>query len=136
MSSERLDQDTCLPRGTRDALHVPFVVAGADYKYRGRINSGDFVKFVDEKFTLFTPCEREEAHGVINPFLKEVSCYQTVVVLLLPGITTSVRHTFEITPEKKEWEKDILQTELEAAKREDPECADCWVILNNRVTRL
>lgn len=138
MSSERLDQSTKLPLGTRDAVHVPIIAAKLDpkEKYYGQIDAGSFVKFTDPEFTLFTICQKENAHGIINPFLDEVNFYDTVVILLLPGITTPVRHAFNIDVSQKERERSILEIELEEARKSDPDCASCWIIHNNEIVRM
>lgn len=139
MSQERLDQTCSIPLGTRDAIHVPFTVGSLHNKFKAGIYKlipGSFVRFVDDKFIEFELCEREKAHGILNPFLEEISIFDNVVVLLKPGITSVVRHTFDIDPKKEEIEKQILEMELKEAKEEDPSCADCYVIKNNRVTRM
>lgn len=139
--NHRLDQNCHIPLGTRDAVHVPFVVGRASWgksslqERMDGMKPGAFVRFVDEKFVEFVLCAKEEAHGIINPFLDEVSYYDSVVVMLIPGITTPVVHHFEINPKQKELEQQILQSELELAKESDPPCAGCYVIRNNEVIR-
>jgi hypothetical protein len=139
MTQDRLDQDCCLPLGTRDAVHLPIVVA--TYKYGGPSNRhelkpGEYVKFVDKDYIYFVPCEKEEAQGILNPFLDEITYFDPVVVFILPGITTAVRHAFEINPEMKTWEKQYLEKNLERAKQEDPACAGCYIIRNNDIIRM
>lgn len=145
--SERLDQECRIPPGTRDAMHVPYVVGKAKripYSQRNKDNGGwdghtlspgQHVKFTDDKFIYFVPCSKEESHGILNPFLDEVSIHDNVIVLLTPGITGPTRHAFDINPEKRKWERQALEMELEQYKAEDDGCADCYEIRNGRVIR-
>lgn len=120
--------------GQRDAVHVPIVIArNSDYKVK--LGPGDWVKFKDEKYTEIVPASKEDALGMIDPFLEEVSVYDPVVVLLIPGITTPVRHEFDIVPSMREYEDEILKIDLEERKEADPECAGCWAIRNREVIR-
>ena len=125
--------------GTRDAVHVPIVFAEIDNKLsidiRMNIQPGQWVRFVDEKFTKIEPCEKENGHGIIDPFIEDISLWN-VRVLLRPGITSPVRHEFEIDPRKLEIENALLAAELEENKRNDPNCAECWVIQNRRLVRM
>lgn len=126
--------------GTRDAVHVPVVAARAKYiplstGIRPEYVPGAYVKFVDDKFMEFIICDKKEAHGILNPFLDEISVFDTVLVFIMPGITTPVRHDFKIDPKFKEIEQGMLQSELEYAKKSDPECAGCYEIRNNTVIR-
>jgi hypothetical protein len=134
-----LGTDSDLPVGTRDAVHVPFVVAIVDHKLnvgiRLSIQPGQWVRFTDEKFTKVEPCEKEDAHGIIDPFIDEMSLYN-VRVLLRPGITSPVRHEFEIDPSRLQLERAMLAAEVEERKRNDPGCAECWRIQNRRVIRM
>lgn len=142
MSQDRLDHSCRLPVGTRDAVHVPFVVAAAAVEATtidDRINGlkpGSYVKFLDDGYTKFVVCEKAEAQGVLNPFVDEISYYEPVVVMMMPGITSPVRHHFDIDPRLKDMERHWLEAELAQAKQEDPDCAGCWVIKNNRVIRM
>ena len=137
MSQERLDKTCRLPVGTRDAVHVPIVAAtvSRELDYHIPLTPGAFVKFIDAEFTKFIPCNKDEAHGVLNPFIDEIRRYEPVIVMLLPGITSPVRHNFDINPQQKEIEAKFLEMELEEAKKDDPDCAGCWVVRNNRVVR-
>jgi len=137
--SHQLDQTCRIPVGTRDAVHVPFVVGRAkDSSIQERIEGlkpGSFVKFVDDKFVEFALCTKEEAHGILNPFLDEITWYDAVVVFIMPGITTPVVHHFEIEPKLKELHQKMLELELEQRKESDPACAGCYEIKNNKVIR-
>jgi len=140
MSQERLDKTTRLMIGTRDAVHVPIAVAEVSREYCSQnkiwtLNPGTYVKFVNDEFTKFEPCDKSEAHGVLNPFLDEISTYEPVIVLLNPGITTPVRHHFDIDLQQKARELSFLEIELEEVKEKDPDCAGCWVIRNNSIIR-
>jgi len=134
--------------GTRDAVHVPIVVGRLFHPKPVRdesgkmiftplepVEPGQWVKFVDSDFTDFTACTKDEAHGMINPFIDYVPYYDAVVVILKPGITSPVRHNFDIDPKKAEIRKQYLEVELEEAKKEDPGCAHCWQIINDEVIR-
>ncbi len=136
MSQERLDETCRLMTGTRDAVHVPIVAAVVDRSHKGELTPGDFVKFTDAEFTKFLPCKKNEAHGILNPFIDEISRYEPVVVMLVPGITSPVRHNFDIDPKQQQIKTEMLKAELEEAKQSDPECAECWIISNNRIIRL
>src|SRR5690348_13829805 len=130
MSQHRLDQTCRLPVGTRDACHVPYVVAQAEHvpveqRLMSKLEPRSYVKFVDKDYTRFVLCDKEEAHGVLNPMIDEICYYDPVVVLMLPGITTPVQHGFEIRPEMRDMERKLLDNELEECKKEDGECASC-----------
>lgn len=141
--NERLDNTCRLPVGTRDSVHVPFVVGRAEFpkELRDRmtlhkaLQPGAYVKFIDDKYTKFVLCEKAEAHGVLNPFLDQISMWDPVVVFLLPGITTTTRHTFEIDPGMKDQVRTVLEAQLRRAQEEDPECAECYEIVNNQLIR-
>ena len=133
---------------TRDAVHVPVVVGRLFHPKPTKDDSGkmifaplpnvepgQWVKFIDSDFTDFTPCSKEEAHGMINPFIDYVPYYGAVVIILKPGITSPVRHNFDIDPAKADARKQYLEFELAQARKEDPGCADCWVIENDEVIR-
>jgi hypothetical protein len=136
---------TCnLPLGVRDAMHVPFVIAKVFEPKREKgdpwvdlsVEPNTWVKFTDNSFTHFVKCTKEEAHGLINPFLTDaVRSYENVVVLLVPGITTPVRHGFDIDPQLLAARNQELETRLQIEKEEDPNCADCWAIRNNEIIR-
>jgi len=135
---QRLDQDCELPVGTRDACHVPFVVARKAYgnPKDWELKPGEFVKFTNDKYTEFVTCTKEEAQGILNPFLDEISTFENVIVFMMPGITGPVQHEFEINPQVRLDEKEMLEVELEERKEQNPECADCYMIRNNRVIRM
>jgi hypothetical protein len=138
--SNQLDQECDLPLGTRDAIHVPYVVGtiskDLSLKERMLILPGCWVRFIDDKFIKFVPCEKAEAHGMVNPFLDKISRYSDVVVLLIPGITSQVTHQFDIDPSLRDQRQAMLEAELAEVKEQDPGCADCWVIRNNCVVRM
>lgn len=140
---------TCdLDVGTRDAVHVPIVVGQLFHPKPVRdengkmiftplteVKPGDWVKFVDDKFTEFVPCDKSEAHGMVNPFIDYVPFYGAIVVILKPGITSPVRHNFDIDPNIAEQRKHYLETMLKLKKANDPGCAECWIIQNDEVIR-
>lgn len=142
--NERLDQTCHLIVGTRDAAHIPFVVAQYNIttttleerlKMGHKLPPGHFVRFIDDNYMHFVLCDRDEAHGIINPFIEEVRFYDAVVIFILPGITSSVRHYFDINPKLKALEQQMLESELEQRKQEDPACAGCYEIRNNDIIR-
>ncbi len=141
--NERLDQTCHIEAGTRDAVHVPFIVVDfvtTDFfdslnDFLPRFKPGDWIRFLDAECDKFEKCEKKDAHGLINPFIDTISCCDSVVVFLRPGITGPVRHNFNIDFERSKFEQEVLQEELALAKAEDLECAECWHIENNRVTR-
>ncbi len=142
MSKENLDESCTMAQGTRDAIHVPIIAArAAEVSLKEKsdnnftLKPGSFVKFTNDKFNEFLVCDKAEAHGIINPFIDEVSYWDNVVIFLMPGITTAVRHQFEVDIKLKEQRQKLLEWELEASKQEDPECAGCYEIRNNRVIR-
>lgn len=128
-----------LPVGTRDALHIPFVVVS--YNNSNYLSPGDLVRFTDETCTKLEktnfnqPLERYQAHGMVNPFVDKLTCDENVVVFLLPGLTSPVRHTFEINVKERNQIAIELEKELEQEKENDPNCAQCWYVLNDMVTR-
>jgi len=135
--SERLDQTTHLPLGTRDAVHVPVIAGRFNYKTSfPELEPGSFVKFVDKDFTLFELCEKKDAHGFINPYLDEIYYFDNVLIFILPNITTPVRHYFEINLQQKTNEREVLEAELEEMKRNDESCAECYEIRNNEIIRM
>lgn len=137
--TDRLDQRCKLALGTRDAFHVPAIVGQLDYDYESfdyePLLPGSYVKFIDDKFTKFNLCDRKDAHGYLNPNLEDISWSDNVLVFLFPGITTPVRHQFEIDLSKKDREIEVLEEELKLKQERDPECAECWFIYNNEVIR-
>jgi hypothetical protein len=155
MSAHTLGKECDLQIGTRDAIHVPIVIAkfyhhpypgSADKNseawknYVSTINlepkPGDWVKFTDGKYDTITLCSKEEAHGMIDPFMDIIiSSYDPVAVLLFPGTTSPVCHSFQINPEKRFTERNLLKEELEAQQAADPACAECWDVANGRVFR-
>jgi hypothetical protein len=134
-----LDKSCHLAVGTRDAVHVPFTVGKYDYNSKSHIyelTPGSFVKFTNSAFTIFVLCEKEESHGILNPFLDEISVWDNVIVFLKPGITTPVVHNFDIDLTLRDRNKQLLEMELEEARKLDPECADCYQIKNNDIIRM
>lgn len=130
----RLDQTCKDAAGVRDAIHVPFVVV----QQRGCnvLQPGDWVKFVNDDLTTVEPCSKKEAHGIVNPFIDKILAFNNIVILLVPGITTPVRHHFDIDTNMASFENSVLERELEQAKKEDPNCAECYVIVNKNVERM
>jgi hypothetical protein len=123
--------------GTRDAVHVPFVVGRFQRsKEYIDLNPGQWVRFVDNEYTEFVLSDYQNGHGIIDPFLEKACIYESVRILLRPGITSPVRHTFEIAPAFHEVNKIKLEQELAQAQEDDPNCAGCWQIINNEITRM
>lgn len=127
--------------GETDALHVPFVVVEyrptiEEYRNNTLLKPGEWVKLKEGNTKEVVRCSKEEAIGMIDPFLDEIDGYDKFVVLLVPGVTTETRHTFEIRPELKKLKREFLEAELEEHKKDDPECASCWQIKNNRIIRM
>lgn len=130
----RLDESCDLPVGTRDAVHCPFVVI-QNHDWKLDLKPGDWVRFKDDTFTTIEPCEKKDAHGLINPFINELSTFEGFVVFIVPGIATDVEHTFKINPDLKRIRQVLLEIELKQVQAEDEACAGCWEIRNNRVIR-
>ncbi len=133
--SDRLDHPCKLSPGERDAVHVPIVAGEFAGEWTEDLRPGDWVKFTDDNFRAFVKCDKADAHGVVNPFLEIAQRYHPMVILLKPGITTPVRHNFQIVPAQPEYERMMLELELERVKEEDPACADCWYIENGVLER-
>jgi hypothetical protein len=141
----RLDQNCKLKRGIKDAIHVPFIVARLDNNYGNDIDSimamsdklkpGCYIKFTNYECTSFVPCEKDEAHGIINPFLDTVCFYDDVVILLVPSVVTKFSHDFDIDLTKQQLEKQKLTQELIQTIANDSECGNCWRIKNNEIVR-
>lgn len=129
-----------LPAGTRDALHVPFVVVS--YDCNNPIIPGDLVRFTDETCTKLervkraNPLHMYQAHGMVNPFTDIVPYEQNIVVFLLPGRTSPVRHTFDIKVKERNRIAIELENGLELEKEQDPNCAECWQVVNDTITRM
>ncbi len=131
-----LNERCVLSVGTRDAIHVPIVAAKADHSVGyDDIKPGCFIKFLDKEYSKFVLCDKKEAHGMVNPFIEQISSYDTVIVFIMPDITSPVRHQFEINPTQRDWQQKILEQELEEAKVSDPDCAGCYAIENGQVIR-
>lgn len=130
--------------GTRDAVHVPIVIARfkeskdvkEQLKSMDELKPGQWVKFVDDKYIDFVLSDQENGHGIVDPFLDDVGVWDDIRILLRPGITTPVRHQYEINPAMLKARKKLLDMELEEKKQEDPECADCWQIKNGDIVRM
>lgn len=121
--------------GQKDAVHVPIVIARSQ-DYKQQLHPGDWVNFTDKKYTQFVVVDtKEEALGMIDPFLDEVSPYDNVVILLKPGITSPVRHEFEINPELLEETNKLLREELKELQEKDSGCSECWTIRNGSIIR-
>ena len=127
----KLGEEHNLPLGHRDAIHVPIVLAECHFKEYETV-AGCWVRFIDDACTVIEPCEREFAHGVVDPFMAENGQYRPpIVVLLKPGLSGPVRHNFEVTlPERT-----ALEKELAEVRADDPRCAECWQIRNGRLER-
>lgn len=129
--------------GDTDAIHAPFVIAKRapskltpPFKIEDfEVSPGAYVTFKDNNFEHYYVCSREEAMGIVDPFLTQVYNTDNVIILLNPQFTTSVKHEFKIDPRKKEINEMRLKQELEELKNEDPVCNTCWHIRNNAVRR-
>jgi len=128
-------------KGLRDAFHAPAILCSIDLytNSRGYANPEDisFVRFTNDDFSEVEPCEREQAHGVVDPFVKLdwTAENKLVWVLLNPGIVTNLVHSFEMSiPEMSDEEKS-LREELKQCREEDPNCAECWQIEDGKVVR-
>ncbi len=157
-----LGEDSDLPEGTRDALHVPYVVcrmkeerfpeiilgetetqeqknerwrAYYKKKEKDQCNPGDWVKFSNSTFSEVEKCTKEEAHGIVDPFLQVTSFFDRFIVLLVPGMTSEPLHSFEINPDFLKLKKEMLEYDLKQSKEEDSDCAECYEIRNNRIIR-
>ncbi|MHA1943809.1 MAG: hypothetical protein ACW96M_05375 [Candidatus Thorarchaeota archaeon] len=129
------DQDK---KGLRDAFHAPAILCQINIdNCRTCPDDVKFVRFTDEECTEVAPCEREQAHGVVDPFV-ELEWYmdnKLVWVLLKPGIVTNLYHAFEMELEPMSDEEKSLRAELKQRREEDPNCAECWQIEGGRVIR-
>jgi hypothetical protein len=130
--SERLDQASSLSVGTRDAVHVPIIVINA----KGNLLApGMWIRFTNESCNDYEVCNRENAHGIINPFISKIRSYDSVVVFLVPGITTPVQHNFDIVWDKAKMEHVMLELELAEIIKNEPNCAECYYIENGSIQR-
>lgn len=134
-----LGYDPRMPAGTRDAVHVPIVIGRLkrplDVAKENSLQPGSWVKFVDNKYIEFELSDKENGHGIVDPFVDEIAFFGEIFILLRPGITTPVRHEYEIDPEMLKFQKELLQEELKNERESDPACADCWQIRNGSVIR-
>ncbi len=144
----RVDQTCNLPDGYRDSIHVPFVVAEMHHEaYKDatkQVVPGQHVKFInvtddfeltEGRHYIVIPCAKEEAHGLANPFIDDISMYDRFMVMLFPGIAGETSHTFDIRLKGRIVERTILESQLAQQKTDDPACAGCWHIRNNRLER-
>lgn len=114
--------------GTRDAFHVPVIVARSDRP----VEPGVWVRFLNKEATEVEPCAKNESHGMVDPFREDpYISHGPFLVLLNPGLVQSVRHTFDvgfIQPTE-------LDNQLVQQRKEDPMCAECWVIEDGELVR-
>ncbi len=81
--------------GTKDAQHVCVVVAYS----REEVEPGDWVKFVDSDYDVVEKSSKSDADGIIDPFLSKIRNGDSFLVLLNPGLSKNLRHTFELSGE-------------------------------------
>jgi hypothetical protein len=79
--------------GKRDAYHVAVCVVVCT----SGVVPGQGVRFVSDSSRCVETCPREQAHGVVDPFLDGWICSnQPFRMLLDPGFVTNFRHEFSI----------------------------------------
>ena len=97
-----LGQTDKLPLGTRDAVHVPYIVACAICP----VEPGDWVKFTTRSGTGVTKCSKEEADGIIDPFINGPITSDFFMVLIKPGKSGPVKHNFTMPFDNSYIERD------------------------------
>jgi hypothetical protein len=116
--------------GTKDAFHVPCVVAKATES----LYPGCRVRFADNTLQHVYRTT-DEPHGIINPFLiDDVVKGEKVYVLLMPGMVDHVQHVFDVDIRLSQSEISLHQ-KLEEIRKNDPNCAGCWQIEDGKIIR-
>jgi hypothetical protein len=79
--------------GTRDAGHVAFVVITATES----MYPGQRVRFNSFMLNVVSTCYFNDYHGLVDPFLATyVKPGQSCRILLAPGMTRNLRHSFDV----------------------------------------
>lgn len=113
-----------LPVGSKDALHVPIVVAEAKQTLR----VGERVVFKDNDLKEVWPVVGEDYHGIVNPFMgNDAYAGEKVYILVKPGLVEQVFHVFDLDV-KASLKMKRAYEELERLQEEDPGCAGCYDI--------
>lgn len=79
--------------GSRDAIHVPCIVARS---YGGFLRPGIKVRFTNTDYNEVEECDDDTYHGVIDPFL-DGSEREGFLVLLKPSLVTGLSHNFDFS---------------------------------------
>lgn len=79
-------------RGMRDAVHVQIVIVQSEYP----LYPGQPVRFVDTNYDYVVPSAMGRAHAVVNPFMPGFDQDEPFAVLLLPGMSRDLLHTFTL----------------------------------------
>lgn len=79
-------------KGIRDAVHVQVVAVQSEFP----LYPGQPVRFVDDTYTYVVPCAFNFAHAVVNPFRERFSQDEVFLVLLFPGVSSNLLHTFTL----------------------------------------
>jgi len=114
--------------GTRDAFHVPCVLVQSKEPVKPR----DKVRFIDDKCKIVRVCgNSEQPHGIVDPFITVMpNDKEAFWIFLMPGIVKGLVHSFQM-----DLPPSSLEAELEARRREDPNCTECYQIERGRVVR-
>jgi hypothetical protein len=82
--------------GRRDAFHVSAVLVKAQ-PHTTSLRPGDSVRFVDTFYHTVHLSQRNDRHGIVDPFLKEIKPDELFWVLLEPGLVGDLVHQFNLT---------------------------------------
>lgn len=79
--------------GERDAFHVPGVLV-----YAVNCLPGQSVRFTSTEGTHVVPCDPDERHGIIDPFLpqRKLASWELVWMLLDPAYVSKLTHHFDV----------------------------------------
>jgi len=93
--------------GTKDAVHVPVVVA---YVNGSPLKPGDSVRFTDNGFCEVIASNVEDRHGIVDPFApeSEYGDNDLVFVLVKPGLTQNLRHEYDIITDEGYYDSDCV----------------------------
>lgn len=106
----RIDSDGGDVIGKRDAVHVAVVSCQWDEDFPGALSPGAPVRFTGDAYSQVRLANSgEQPHGVVDPFVDPEVLKAAIfsgdcfLVILYPGMTTSVRHDYAMNiPEDDE----------------------------------
>jgi hypothetical protein len=94
--------------GKKDAVHIAVVMCSASDDF-GHPRPGQRVRFTGDAFSEVRPAVGSEPfHGVVDPFLENVNLDDLFLVIIKPGLASTVRHDYDLnitdTEENGQWD--------------------------------